>query len=167
MLDRFEIKRKSDIQIVTDELMNSITKHLWEQNGYMNVYYLGIIQYLKTLADALGESHYLSRRELLDIINSFNDCDGVTDEVKKLIRTILDEFNYKKKTPKYSIGESFYIDYTEPTLDGERVLSVHSNYRIIKIDDVSYEEVYYRLIKRNGTDEILVREDILDRSKKI
>ena len=88
MLDRFEIKRKSDIQIATDELMNSITKHLWEQNGYMNVYYMGIIQYLKTLADALGESHYLSRRELLDIINSFNDCDGVTDEVKKLIKTI-------------------------------------------------------------------------------
>lgn len=167
VLDRFEIKRKSDIQIATDELMNSITKHLWEQNGYMNVYYMGIIQYLKMLADTLGENHYLSRRELLDIINSFNDCDGVTDEVKKLIRTILDEFNYKKKKPKYSIGESFYIDYTEPTLDGERVLSVHSNYRIIKIDDVSYEDVYYRLIKRNGTDEILVREDILDRSKKI
>ena len=60
-----------------------------------------------------------------------------------------------------------YIDYVEPTLDGERVISVQSNYRIIKIDDVSYEDVYYRLIKRNGTDEILVREDILDRSKKI
>ena len=100
-------------------------------------------------------------------INSFNDCDGVTDEVKKLIKTILDEFNYKKKTPKYCIGETFYIDYVEPTLDGERVISVQSNYRIIKIDDVSYEDVYYRLIKRNGTDEILVREDILDRSKKI
>ena len=44
--------------------MNSITKHLWEQNGYMNVYYMGIIQYLKMLADTLGENHYLSRREL-------------------------------------------------------------------------------------------------------
>ena len=45
--------------------------------------------------------------------------------------------------------------------------NIHNKYYITKIDDVTYKDsIYYRLRRRNGGDEILVREDILDKSER-
>lgn len=166
--DKFhEIKRKTDSQVALDELLNSISNRLWDVNGYHSVYQMAIVQYVSGLVKCLNKDNYLTREDLLMLLENFANEENIIEEVKIFVDKVLDEFNYKKTKAKYYIGDTFYIRHTEPLIDGTRVASIQGKYYITKIDDVTYKDsIYYRLRRRNGGDEILVREDILDKSER-
>ena len=42
----YDIKKKTKVQISFDDVMNNISKKLWESCGLMSVYYMAIVQYL-------------------------------------------------------------------------------------------------------------------------
>ena len=64
----YDIKKKTEVQISFDDVMNNISKKLWESCGLMNVYYMAIVQYLYELSKTLGDKHYLTKDDLLIII---------------------------------------------------------------------------------------------------
>lgn len=164
----YDIKKKTEVQISFDDVMNNISKKLWESCGLMNVYYMAIVRYLYELSKTLGDKHYLTKDDLLMIIDSFRKSEDTPEEVKELCKTILKESNYNKKEPKFSIGDMFYINHTEPTIDGGRVIHIHGNFYVTMVDDCSYKNsIYYKLSRKNGTDVILVKEEILEKSERM
>lgn len=163
----YNIERKTDVQISYENVMNSVSKRLWESCGHMTVYYMAITNYLYELSKTLDDKHYLVKDDLLMIIDSFRKGDDTPKEVKELCETMLKESNYNKKTPKFVLGDKFYIDYTEPTMDEDRIMHVKGNFYITKIDEISYKDrIYYHLSREYGGDKILVREDILEKSER-
>lgn len=163
----YDIQRKTKVQISFEDIINNTTKKLWESCGIMNVYYMAIIQYLYDLSKTLGDKHYLKKDDLLMIIDSFCKSESTSEEVKELCKTILKESNYNKKEPKFLVGDMFYINHKEPTIDGSRLICIVGNFYVTKIDDYSYEdEIYYKLSRKDSTDVILVKEEILEKSKR-
>ena len=135
--------------------------------GFYSAYYLGIVQYLKILIESAGDNRSFGRQEFLMIIDGLKSNKDVPEDIKEVIDLILKEHDYRNKTPKYNLGDKFYIDHTEPLMDG-RAFTAHGDYKIFKIDTTSYKSgVFYYLRRICGTDEILARQDILDNSKKI
>lgn len=164
----YDIQRKTKVQNSFEDIINNTTKKLWESCGIMNVYYIAIIQYLYDLSKTLGNKHYLTKDDLLMIIDSFCKSESTPEEVKELCKTILKESNHNKKKPKFSVGDVFYIHHKEPTVDGLRVICIVGSFYVTKIDDYSYEdEIYYQLSRKDSTDVILVKEEILEKSERI
>ena len=97
MIDRFNHIEKSKSEIITDEIMDGIMNKLWIQSDYATVFYLGIIAHLKQFAKTFKEPCYISREDYLKIMSKYKTDDNVPDEIKNLIDTILEEFNYKEK----------------------------------------------------------------------
>lgn len=163
----YDIQRKTKVQISFEDIVNNTTKKLWESCGIMNVYYTAIVQYLFELSKMLGDKHYLTKDDLLMIINSFCKDENVPKEVKDLCKTILKESNYNKKEPKFLVGDMFYINHKEPAIDDSRIICIVGNFYVTKIDDYSYEDnIYYQLSRKDSTDVILVKEEILEKSEK-
>lgn len=97
MIDKFKLTEKSKSEITRDEIINNITNKLWIQSDYYTAFYLGILDILKAFAKTFKEPRLMSRKDFLDIMNTYKTCD-VPDEIKNLIDTILEEFNYKENT---------------------------------------------------------------------
>ena len=85
----------------------------------------------------------------------------------ELYRNDLIRYFKHKKHPKYNRGDKFYINHAEPTIDGKYIINVNGNYEIERIDDISFNTTVYYMRRLNGTDKVLVREDILDNSRRI
>ena len=96
MLDKYKYIKKSNSELETDRLVNSISYKLWNDSGYQTIYYLGIITELKMLANILGTYRTINKTDILTLINSFKANKDVPDEIKNLIDMILDEFDYKE-----------------------------------------------------------------------
>lgn len=48
-----------------------------------------------------------------------------------------------------------------------RIICIVGNFYVTKIDDYSYEDnIYYQLSRKDSTDVILVKEEILEKSEK-
>lgn len=83
---------KSNSELELEKLLNNT---IWN-NGYSTIYYLGAINQLKMLAEALGKYHTLNKTDILSIIHSWKTNDDVPDEIKSLINMVLEEFGYKE-----------------------------------------------------------------------
>lgn len=166
-LKEYKFIKKSKYDLACETVTNNITNNIMKGVGFHSAYYLGIIQYLKILIESAGDNGSFGRHEFLMMIDGLKTNEDVPEDIKDVIDLILKEYDYRNKTPKYKLGDEFYIDYTEPLMDG-KAFTAHGDYKIFKIDTTSYKSgVFYYLRRINGTDEILARQDILDGSKKI
>ena len=91
MLNQYKFTKKSNSELELEKLLNNT---IWN-NGYSTIYYLGAINQLKMLAEALGTYHTINKTDILAIIHSWKTNDDVPDEIKNLVDMILDEFDYK------------------------------------------------------------------------
>lgn len=166
-LKKYKYIKKSNFELSRDKAFDKINIKLWENSGILTAYYMGIIDELKGLAEIAKPEITLKRNDFLKLIEGLLDGDNVPDDVKTVIEEVFKEYDYKNKTPKYRLGDKFHIDHTEPLMDG-KAFTAYGDYKVFKIDTTSYKSgVFYYLIRISGTDEILVRQDILDDSKKI
>lgn len=95
MINKFKLTEKSKSEIVIDEMMSSYVNKLWLQSDYCTAFYLGVITTLKQFVGAFKEPCYISREDYLKIMSTYKTYD-VPDEIKNLIDTILEEFDYKE-----------------------------------------------------------------------
>ena len=91
MLNQYKFTKKSNSELEFEKLLNNT---IWN-NCYSTIYYLGAINQLKMLAEALGTHRTINKTDILAIINSFKSNKDVPDEIKNLVDMILDEFDYK------------------------------------------------------------------------
>ncbi len=91
--ERYMNMSKSDI--MSQDITNNITKKLWEQSDYGTMFYLGVISSLKSLAIACKNNCYIDREACLNMISLYKQY-NVPDEIKELIDTIFEEFDYKE-----------------------------------------------------------------------
>ena len=95
-LKKYAYLEKSYSQLVSEEIVNGICLKLWNESGYATAHYLGAINQLKAIASALKESDYLTKNDIVRLIATYKDDKNAPDEIKNLIKTILEEFDYKE-----------------------------------------------------------------------
>lgn len=96
-LNKYKYTNKSKYELETDRLTDNVTRKLWNDNGYFTIYYLGAINQLRVIAEALGQYGSINQDDILMLINSFKTNDDAPDEIKHLVDMILDEYDYKEE----------------------------------------------------------------------
>lgn len=93
---KYKFIEKTESELAADEIVNNLSRKLWNDSGYNTAYLLGIINYLKMMASAMRDSDYYSKKDLIRLIASFKDDDNNPDEIKHFVDIILDEFKKKE-----------------------------------------------------------------------
>ena len=99
MIDEFmkyKFIKKSKSELASDEIVNNLSRKLWNDSGYNIAYLLGIINYLKNMVITMRDFDYYSKKDLMRLIASFKDGDDYPDEIKSLVNTILEELEEKE-----------------------------------------------------------------------
>ena len=91
-LKKYKYIEKTKSELESDNIVNNITSKLWNDAGYITIYNLGAINQLKVIAQALDKYGRLERDDVLKLISTFKDSEGVSD----LVDMILEEFHYKE-----------------------------------------------------------------------
>ena len=99
MLDEFnkyKFIKKSKSELAADEIVQNISRKLWNDQGYNDIYRLGAILILKTMIESLWQSDSYTKKDLLMILASQKNYDDISDDIKSLIDNILEEFDHKE-----------------------------------------------------------------------
>lgn len=88
--------KKSRSELKHDEIIGGLYQKLWKDSGYATAFYLGAITQLKYMAQPMREEHYLSKKNILELISAFKYNKDVPDEIKELAEMILEEFKEKE-----------------------------------------------------------------------
>ena len=99
MLDEFnkyKFIKKSKSELVADEIVQNISRKLWNDQGYNDIYRLGAIIMLKMMIETLRPSDSYTKKDLLMVLASQKNYDDISDDIKNLIDSILEEFDYKE-----------------------------------------------------------------------
>lgn len=91
-LKKYRLVEKSKSELEVDRIINDINNKLWNNNGYMIIYNLGAVDQLKVIAQVLDKYGRLGRDDILKLISTYKECEGVSD----LVKAILEEFDYKE-----------------------------------------------------------------------
>lgn len=94
--NKYKFIKKSESELASDEIINSISQKLWNDSGYNVVYILGVVNYLSAMAKQMRNCDTYSKKDLIDLIAAIKDGDGTPDEIKKLIDIVLEELNEKE-----------------------------------------------------------------------
>ena len=94
--NKYKFIKKSESELASDEIINSISRKLWNDNGYNVVYMLGIVNYLSAMAKQMRNYDTYSKKDLITLITAIKDCDGTPDEIEKLIDIVLEELKEKE-----------------------------------------------------------------------
>lgn len=95
-LKKYKYIKKSKSELEIDKIIDNLSLKLWRDSDYIKIYYLGIINQFKAIAEGLGPNGTINRDNILMLINSYRTNDDVPDEIKNLVDMILDEFDYKE-----------------------------------------------------------------------
>ena len=91
-LNKYKFTEKTKSELEADKIINGITQKLWDNAGYTIIYNLGALTQLHSIARALRKSDHIDRDDILKIISSYKDSEGVS----YLANMILEEFDYKE-----------------------------------------------------------------------
>ena len=94
--NKYKFIKKSESELASDEIINSISRKLWNDNGYNVVYMLGIVNYLSAMAKHMRNYDTYSKKDLITFIAVIKEGDGTPDEIKKLIDIVLEELKEKE-----------------------------------------------------------------------
>ena len=99
MLDEFnkyKFIKKSKSELAADEIVQNISRKLWNDQGYNDIYRLGAIIMLKMMIETLRHSDSYTKKDLLMVLASQKNYDDISDDIKNLIDSILEEFDYEQ-----------------------------------------------------------------------
>lgn len=94
--NKYKFIKKSESELASDEIINSISQKLWNDSGYNVVYILGIVNYLSAMARQMSNYDTYSKKDLITLIAAIKDGDSTPDEIKKLVDIVLKELNEKE-----------------------------------------------------------------------
>ena len=83
---------KSKSIALEEKIVYSVTNQFWETFGCHKLYNLGGITQLKFIAQALGKYGSLEQKDILKLISTYREADGMSD----VVDAILEEFDYKE-----------------------------------------------------------------------
>ena len=86
----FYIKKKSEIQIAKDEIMDNIMK----QQGMYDTYFLGYIGSIETLVN------YIDKEYCILILKGLVKSEDTSEAIKKLANDLIEKYS---KEPKFEI----------------------------------------------------------------
>ena len=91
-LRKYKYIKKTKSELEADRIVNDITSKLWNDHGYMTIYNLGAVTQLNAIAQALNKNVCLEKKDILKLISTYKESEGVSD----LVDMILEEFDYKE-----------------------------------------------------------------------
>lgn len=88
--------KKSQSELVSDEIINDLSRKLWNDSGYNVAYMLGVVNYLRALVKPMRSCDTLSKNYLIKCIECIKEGSEVPNEIKKLVDIVLEELNEKE-----------------------------------------------------------------------
>lgn len=93
---KYKFIKKSESELASDEIINDLSRKLWNDSGYNVAYMLGVVNYLSAMAKQMGKYDTLTKNDLVALIGSIKDGNETPDEIKKLVNIILEELKTKE-----------------------------------------------------------------------
>jgi hypothetical protein len=93
--NKYKFIKKSKSELAADEIVQNISRKLWNGQGYNDIYRLGAIIMLKMMIETLRPSDSYTKKDLLMVLASQKNYDDISDDIKNLIDSILEEFDSK------------------------------------------------------------------------
>lgn len=94
--NKYQFIRKSESELATDEIVNTLSRKLWNDSGYNVAYMLGVVNYLSALAKQMRSYDTLSKKDLIRCIECVKEGTDTPDEIKKLVDIVLEELKEKE-----------------------------------------------------------------------
>ena len=91
--DKYKFIKKSKSELASDEIINRISRKLWDDSGYNVVYMLGVINYLSAMAKQMRSYDTYSKKDLITLIVSIKNGNETPNEIKKFVDIVLEELN--------------------------------------------------------------------------
>ena len=89
--NKYKFIKKSESELASDEIINNLSRKLWNDSGYNVAYMLGVVNYLSVLAKPMRSYDTLSKADLIKCIEYIKDGNETPDEIKKLVDIVLEE----------------------------------------------------------------------------
>jgi hypothetical protein len=93
---KYKFIEKTKSELATDEIVNNLSRKLWNDSGYNVAYFLGIVNYLKAMATQMRSHDSYSKKDLMMCIACIRDGTEIPDEIKKLVDIVLEELKDKE-----------------------------------------------------------------------
>ena len=94
--NKYKFIKKSQSELASDEIINNLSRKLWNDSGYSVAYMLGIVNYLSMLAKQMRSYDTLSKKDLIRCIECLKDGNETPDEIKNLVDIVLEELKEKE-----------------------------------------------------------------------
>ena len=88
---KYKYIKKSESELASDEIINNLSRKLWNDSGYNVAYMLGVVNYLSAIAKQMRSDDTLTKKDLATCIASIKDGNDTQDEIKKLVDIVLEE----------------------------------------------------------------------------
>ncbi len=93
--NKYKFIKKSESELASDEIVNNLSRKLWNDSGYNVAYMLGVVNYLSAMAKQMRSSDALTKKDLVTLIAAIKDGNDTPDEIKKLVDIVLEELKDK------------------------------------------------------------------------
>lgn len=93
---KYKYIKKSESELASDEIINNLSRKLWNDSGYNVAYMLGIVNYLGAMAKQMRSNDAFIKKDLVMLIASIKDGDETPDEIKNLVDIVLEELKEKE-----------------------------------------------------------------------
>jgi hypothetical protein len=94
--NKYKFIKKSESELASDEIINNLSRKLWNDSGYNVAYMLGIVNYLGAMAKQMRSNDAFTKKDLVMLIASIKDSDETPDEIKNLVDIVLEELKEKE-----------------------------------------------------------------------
>lgn len=94
--NKYKFIKKSESELASDEIINGLSRKLWNDSGYNIAYMLGVVNYISAMAKQMRSNDAFTKKDLVMLISSIKDGNDTPDEIKKLIDIVLEELQEKE-----------------------------------------------------------------------
>lgn len=94
--NKYKLIKKSESELASDEIVNSLSRKLWKDSGYHIAYTLGVVNYLSVLVKQMRRDDVLSKKYLIRCIEAIKYDNETPDEIKNLVDIVLEELKEKE-----------------------------------------------------------------------
>ena len=94
--NKYKFIKKSESELATDEIIDTLSRKLWNDSGYNVAYMLGVVNYLSAMAKQMRSYDALTKKDLVTLIAAIKDGNETPEEIKKLVDIVLEELKEKE-----------------------------------------------------------------------
>lgn len=94
--NKYKFIKKSESELASDEIINNLSRKLWNDSGYNIAYMLGVVNYLSAMAKQMRSYDALMKKDLVRCIECIKDGNETPEEIKRLVDIVLEELKEKE-----------------------------------------------------------------------